>query len=83
METTATTSITEKIISGLKKAAVELEEFRLQAALGKAEAHDAYEKAKKIFSGRMIDFSLLLIRGAQTLKRHSNYFDQRLCVESE
>lgn len=49
METT-TTSITDKIISGLRKAATELEEFRLQAALGKAEAHDAYEGAKKVFN---------------------------------
>lgn len=46
METT-TTPIADKIISGLRKAAVELEEFRVQAALGKAEAHDAYESAKK------------------------------------
>jgi hypothetical protein len=47
METLEQTSITEKIISGLKKSVVELEEFRLQAALGKAEAKDAYEAAKK------------------------------------
>ncbi|MEK7483557.1 MAG: hypothetical protein AABZ60_04400 [Planctomycetota bacterium] len=50
METLEQTSITEKIIKGLRKAAIELEEFRLQSALGKAEAHDAYEKAKKIFN---------------------------------
>lgn len=49
METAQQTSLSDKIINGLKKAAVELEEFRLQAALGKAEAHDAYEKAKKMF----------------------------------
>lgn len=50
METTQETSFSEKIISGLKKAAVELEEFRLQVALGKAEARDVYEEAKKIFN---------------------------------
>lgn len=50
METLEQTSISEKIIVGLKKAAIELEEFRLQATLGKAEAHDAYEGAKKKFN---------------------------------
>jgi flagellar hook-basal body complex protein FliE len=49
MDTTKEESFTDKIINGLKKAAVELEEFRVQAALGKAEAHDAYEEAKKKF----------------------------------
>ena len=50
METLNKTSLSDKIISGLKKAAEELEEFRLQAALGKAEARDAYEGAKKKFN---------------------------------
>lgn len=50
METTQQTSFTDKIINGLKRAALELEEFRLQAALGKAEARDVYEGAKKIFN---------------------------------
>ncbi len=45
-----TKTISNKIISELKKAATELEEFQLQAALGNAEARDAYEKAKKKFS---------------------------------
>lgn len=43
------TSITNKILGGLKKATVELEEFMVQAALGKAEARDTYEELKKIF----------------------------------
>ena len=50
METLEKTSISDKIISGLKKAAVELEELRLQSALGKAQARDAYEEAKKKFN---------------------------------
>lgn len=40
-------SFTDIIINGLKKAVVELEEFNVQVALGKMEAHDAYESAKK------------------------------------
>lgn len=47
MDTQKETSIADAIINGLKKATVELEEFRVQVALGKAEAHDAYEDAKK------------------------------------
>ena len=47
METTKTP--TEKIIDGLRKAAIELEKFQVQAALGKAEAKDKYEAAKKEF----------------------------------
>ncbi len=50
METIEKTTLTDKIIIGLKNAAVELEELRLQAALGKAEARDAYEAAKKTFN---------------------------------
>lgn len=47
MNTTSQKSFTDTIINGLKKAVVELEEFRVQAALGKAEARDAFEEAKK------------------------------------
>ena len=50
METIKQTHLVDKIINGLKKTAVELEEFRLQAALGKADALDVYEDAKKKFS---------------------------------
>jgi len=47
MESTTQKSIADTIINGLKKAVVELEEFRVQAALGKSEAYDAFESAKK------------------------------------
>jgi hypothetical protein len=50
MKTTSKTSLTDKIITGLKKAAVELEEFRLQAALGKADFKDAFEETKRKFN---------------------------------
>lgn len=41
--------IGDLIVEGLKKAAAEIEELRLQATLGKAEARDAYEDLKKKF----------------------------------
>lgn len=46
METT-TNSFTDKVISGLKNSVAELEDFRLQLALGKAEASEKYEEIKK------------------------------------
>ncbi len=43
-------TITEKIIDGLRKAADELEELRVQIALGKLEARDIYKEKKKQFN---------------------------------
>lgn len=40
----------DKIIKALRKTAVELEEFQVKAALGKAEAQDKYEEVKKKFN---------------------------------
>ncbi|MBT8185217.1 MAG: hypothetical protein KJN76_10270 [Eudoraea sp.] len=50
MENTDNTHFMDKVVDSLRKAAVEIEEFQVQAALGKAEAHDAYEGAKKRFN---------------------------------
>ncbi len=49
METT-TAKIANTLISGIKKAQIELEEFQLQLALGKAEVKDKYEETKKKFN---------------------------------
>ena len=37
----------DKVIGALRKSAVELEEFQVKAALGKADAQDKYEDVKK------------------------------------
>ncbi len=42
-------TIAEKIIAGLRKAADEMEELRVQVALGKLEARDLYKEKKKQF----------------------------------
>lgn len=55
---TNTTKVIDSIIGGLKKAAVELEEFQLQFALGKADTKDVYEKVKKDFNGYVHDAKL-------------------------
>jgi hypothetical protein len=53
METKTGASITDHIINGLNKAVTEIEEFRVQAALGKAEARDAFEDLKKKLQARI------------------------------
>ncbi len=40
----------DKVIGALRKTAVELEEFQVKAALGKAEAQEKYEEVKKNFN---------------------------------
>ena len=40
----------DKVIVALRKAAINLEEFQLKTALGKAEAKDKYEEVKKEFN---------------------------------
>ncbi len=47
MENKTKTSVADDINDGLKKPETDMEEYRVQVALGKAEAHDAYEEAKK------------------------------------
>ncbi len=50
MKNSDNTHFMDKVVDSLRKAAIEIEEFQVQAALGKAEAHDAYEGAKKRFN---------------------------------
>lgn len=49
METKQDVHFVDKVVTALRKTAVELEEFQVQAALGKAEAKDKYEEVKKKF----------------------------------
>ena len=72
METLEKTSLSEKIISGLKKAAIELEEFRLQAALGKSEAKAAYEEANKKFSNYVHEAKLRVNKVKGMVKEKSS-----------
>jgi hypothetical protein len=53
-------SLLNKTIYGLRKAALELEEFQLQLALGKAEASEVYEDMKKRFNEVVQDVKLKL-----------------------
>jgi hypothetical protein len=44
------TQFVDKVIGALRKTATEIEEFRVQTALGKAEAKDKFEEIKKKFN---------------------------------
>lgn len=50
METAEKRKFIDSVVEALRKAAIEMEELQLQAALGKAEARDSYEQAKKKFN---------------------------------
>ena len=50
MKTAEKTKFMDSVVAALRKAAIEMEELQLQTALGKAEARDGYEKAKKKFN---------------------------------
>ncbi|NND26953.1 MAG: hypothetical protein HKO00_13105 [Flavobacteriaceae bacterium] len=50
MKNNEESQVIDKIIEALRRTAIELEEFRVQTALGKAEAQDKYEEIKKKFN---------------------------------
>ena len=50
MKTKEDVQFVDKVVIALRKTALELEEFQVQAALGKAEAKDKYEDVKKKFN---------------------------------
>jgi hypothetical protein len=58
----------EKIIESLKKAALELEKLQVQAALGKAEAKDKYEQARKEFQIKLEEIKRLAKEKYKELK---------------
>ena len=50
MKNTQDIQFVDKVIGALRKTAIELEEFQVKAALGKADAQDKYEDVKKKFN---------------------------------
>lgn len=50
METKVNSQFLDKVVDALRKAATDLEEFQVKAALGKAEAEEKYEEIKKKFN---------------------------------
>ena len=66
----------DKVIGALRKTAIELEEFQVKAALGKAEAHDKYEETKKKFN-KFIHDSEFKIKGVkEKIEELNTKFDE-------
>jgi hypothetical protein len=58
----------EKLADWLRKAAVEIEEFQVQFALGKAEAQDTFEDVKKDFREFIHEAKVVLAKGQEKSK---------------
>jgi hypothetical protein len=76
METTMNKTFTEKVVDTLRKAATELEEYQVQAALGKAEAKDKFEEVKKNFNLFMNDSKTQIRVGEDKLEELHTKFDE-------
>jgi len=71
-----TKNSTEKVVTGFKKAAIELEKFQLQFALGKAEAKDKYEEVKKQFNQTVHSAKLKAIKAKEKADDLHGLFDE-------
>jgi len=67
METAEKRKFIDSVVDALRKAAIEMEELQLQAALGKAEAKDSYEKAKKKFNLFLHDSKAKMKKGEEKI----------------
>ena len=70
----------ETVIEGLRKAAIELEAFQVQAALGKAEAKDKFAEARKKFNTLLHEAEISLDKTASDVKE--KYKDVKPMLES-
>jgi hypothetical protein len=66
----------DKVVDVLKKSAIELEEFQVKAALGKAEAQDKYEEIKKNFNGFIHDSKSKIRAGKEKVDGINTKFDE-------
>jgi hypothetical protein len=76
MKTAENTRIIDKAVDLLRKAAVELEEFQLQASLGKAELKDSYEDSKKKFNQFIHESKYKIKQGEEVYEDMRQSFDE-------
>ena len=76
MKTKEHSHLFDNVIGALRKAATELEAFQVQVALGKAEAEDTFEKAKKKFDGFIHESKFKVKEGQQQLNDLHGMFDE-------
>jgi hypothetical protein len=71
-----TNKIGDNLVAILKQSVTDLENFQLQLALGKAEAADEYEKAKKSFHSFLHEAKLKYLPGKQKATKALNAFEE-------
>jgi len=76
MKTAENTRIIDKAVDLLRKAAVELEEFQVQASLGKAELKDTYEDTKKKFNQFIHDSKFKMKQGEEAYDNMRQSLDE-------
>lgn len=76
MKTKQENSFVEKVVGALRKTAIELEEFQVQAVLGKAEAQDKYEEIKKKFNLFLHDSEVKIIGVREKIEDLNTKFDE-------
>jgi len=76
MKNYTNTHFIDKVVSALRKAAVELEEFQAKASLGKTEALDKYEQVKKKFNLVIHESKFKLKEGKEKIDDVNAKFDE-------
>jgi hypothetical protein len=76
MENNENIHFIDKVVNVLKKSAIELEEFQVKAALGKAEAQDKYEEIKKEFNLFIHDNKAKIKVGKEKVEGINAKFDE-------
>ena len=76
MKTKKDVQFVDKVIGALRKTAIELEEFQVQAALGKAEAKDKYEEVKKKFNHFIHDSEFKIKGIKEKIEELNTKFDE-------
>jgi len=76
MKTTEHTTMVDKAVDFLRKAAVELEELQVQASLGKAELEDAFQDAKKDFNRFVNDSKTKVQKGQDKYEEIKTLFEE-------
>ena len=76
MKTKEDNQFVDKVIRALRKSAVELEEFQVKAALGKAEAQDKYEEVKKKFNSYLHESEEKIKKVKEKIEELHTKFDE-------
>lgn len=76
MKTMEETRFIDNVVETLRKAAIEIEELQVQAALGKAEAKDKYEEIKKKFNLVLHEAKSKIESGKEKVEDIDTKFDE-------